>query len=71
MEKFKRIIFYIFKPLNPIDVVDGISRDSFTIFERFIQLKNGDLKQVMLILKHVVLFGISIFYYPIALVFFF
>ena len=59
MSKLKRILFYIFKPLNPVDVVNGISRDSFTLFERFIELKNGDIKQITLIFKHIVLYSLG------------
>ncbi len=71
MSKLKRILFYIFKPLNPVDVVNGISRDSFTLFERFIEFKNGDIKQLTLIFKHIVLSCISFFYIPLAIILFF
>ena len=71
MEKIKRIIFYIFKPLNPVDVVDGTSRDSFTLTDRFLDLINGNYKQVLLIIKHIILLFLSIFYLPIALILFF
>ena len=70
MEKIKRIIFYIFKPLNPLDVVDGTSRDSFTLTERFLDLVNGNYRQIFLITKHIILLSLSIFYLPIALILF-
>lgn len=71
MEKIKRIIFYIFKPLNPMDVVDGISRNSFTLTERFLDLVNGNYRQIFLITKHIILLSLSIFYFPIGIILFF
>ena len=72
MNTFKRIIFYIFKPLNPIDVNNNLSVYSFSVFQRFVRLINGDIKQIFLIIKHVLLEILSIFYFiPSIFVFFF
>lgn len=71
MEKIKKIIFYIFKPLNPVDVVNGKSVNSFTLLDRFVNIKNGNLKEILIIPKHIVLSSLSIFYLPIALILFF
>ena len=59
---YKRILFYIFKPLNPIDVEDNRSVYAFSIFTRFVRLINGDVRQIFLITKHALLKIISIFY---------
>jgi len=71
MNNIKRIIFSIFKPLNPVDVVNGRSVDSFTLWDRFVNIKDGNLKEILIIPKHIVLLSLSIFYIPIALILFF
>tara|TARA_B100000902_G_C27305823_1_gene915415 strand:+ start:373 stop:1440 length:1068 start_codon:yes stop_codon:yes gene_type:complete len=68
---FKRIIFYIFKPLNPIDVYQNRSVYSFSLFKRVLRLVEGDIKQIFLIPKHLVLKIISLFYIIPAFLFFF
>ncbi len=52
----------MFKPLNPIDVNENQSVYSFSLFMRFVRLINGDVKQIFLITKHVLLKIISVFY---------
>ena len=71
MKFFKRILFYIFKPLNPIDVYKNRSVYSFTIYERLIELFSGDLKQLFLILKHLILFCLSFVYLIPSFILFF
>lgn len=71
MSLFKKILFYIFKPLNPIDVHQNRSVYSFSLFERVLRLVEGDIKQIFLIPKHLVLSIISLFYIiPAFFVFF-
>ena len=71
MQNIKRILFIIFKPLNPIDVVGSTSINSFSLLDRFKRLINGDLKEILLIPKHLLLLLLSIFYTPFALILFF
>lgn len=71
MKYFKRIIFLIFKPLNPIDVLDGFSVSKFSVLKRFELLFKGNKAQFFLIFKHLLLNLISIFFIPIAIILFF
>jgi hypothetical protein len=71
MKFFKRIIFLIFKPLNPVDVENGHSVNKFSLYKRFELLLKGNKSQFLLIFKHISINLISIIFIPVAIILFF
>ena len=71
MKFFKRIIFLIFKPLNPVDVENGHSVNKFSLYKRFELLLKGNISQFLLIFKHISINLISIIFIPVAIILFF